>query len=151
MSSQPGSRPRPGSRRPSGSRPDAAPPTLVCPTRQTLDRLADRWTVVLIGRLESAPQRFGQLRDAAKGISEKMLTQTLRGLERDGFLTRRPVASMPPQVEYLLTPLGHSVLEPLAVLRAWAGQHIEEVERSRLAFDDGDSAPAAAERPVPRL
>ena len=133
----PGSRPRPGSRRPVRSRPDDTPPSLVCPTRQTLDRLADRWTVVLIEQLESGPQRFGRLRDAADGISEKMLTQTLRGLERDGFIALRSVAATPGQVEYLLTPLGRSVLEPLAAVRAWAGRHIVEVERSRLAFDNG--------------
>ena len=92
---------------------------------------------MLIGQLESGPQRFGQLRDSADGISEKMLTQTLRGLERDGFVARRPDAMMPPQVEYLLTPLGHSVLKPLAVLRAWAKQHISDVEQSRAAFDNG--------------
>jgi DNA-binding HxlR family transcriptional regulator len=107
----------------------------VCPTRQTLDRLADRWTVVLIGHLENGPRRFGQLRDAVDGISEKMLTQTLRGLERDGFVARRPDPVLPPQVQYLLTPLGQSVLPPLAAIRAWAQQHIGEVERSRHAFD----------------
>jgi DNA-binding HxlR family transcriptional regulator len=136
MSSQPGSRPRPGSRRPVRSRPDDAPPSLLCPTRQTLDRLADRWTVVLIELLKSGPQRFGQLRDAVDGISEKMLTQTLRNLERDGFIARRSVARMP-QVEYLLMPLGYSVLEPLAAIRAWSKQNISHIERSRLAFDNG--------------
>src|ERR1700712_5585212 len=134
MSSQPGSRPRPGSRRPVRGRPVDVPPTLLCPTRQTLDRLADRWTVVLIELLEIGPQRFGQLRDAADGISEKMLTQTLRNLERDGFIARRSVARMPPQVEYLLMPLGQSVLEPIAAIRAWSKQHISDIERSRMAF-----------------
>jgi DNA-binding HxlR family transcriptional regulator len=137
MSSQPGSRPRPGSRRPAQSRSADAPPTLICPTRQTLDRLADRWTVVLIWRLESGPLRFGQLRDAVAGISEKMLTQTLRGLERDGFVARRSEAGISPQVEYLLTPLGRSVLAPLAVVRSWAHQNFSDVERSRAAFDKG--------------
>lgn len=98
---------------------------------------------MLIGQLESGPRRFGQLRDAAAGISEKMLTQTLRSLERDGFVTRRSdAAKVPqdaakvPQVWYLLTPLGHSVLEPLAAVRSWAHQNIEGIERSRLTFDD---------------
>lgn len=136
MSSPSGSRPRPGSRRPVRGRPDDVPPSRDCPTRQTLDRLADRWTVVLIEQLEGGPRRFGQLRDAAEGISEKMLTQTLRNLERDGFIARRSVAMAPPQVEYLLMPLGHSVLEPLAAIRAWAKQHISDMERSRLAFDN---------------
>ena len=137
MSSQRESRPRPGSRRPARSRCGDVPPTLICPTRQTLDRLADRWTVVLIGQLESGPLRFGQLRDATAGISEKMLTQTLRGLERDGFVSRRPGAETSPRVEYQLTPLGRSVLEPLAAVRSWAHQHINDVERARLDFDKG--------------
>lgn len=92
---------------------------------------------MLIGQLESGPLRFGQLRDATAGISEKMLTQTLRGLERDGFVTRRADAEVPPQVEYRLTPLGHSVLEPLAAVRSWAQRHISDVERARLDFDKG--------------
>ncbi|MBB4962420.1 DNA-binding HxlR family transcriptional regulator [Micromonospora polyrhachis] len=90
---------------------------------------------MLIGQLESGPMRFGQLRDAVAGISEKMLTQTLRGLERDGFVTRRSDAEISPQVEYRLTPLGHSVLEPLAAVRSWAQHHINDIERSRLAFE----------------
>jgi DNA-binding HxlR family transcriptional regulator len=81
--------------------------------------------------------RFGQLRDAVAGISEKMLTQTLRGLERDGFVARRSDVEISPQMEYLLTPLGHSVLKPPAAVRSWAHQHFNEVERSRVAFDRG--------------
>jgi DNA-binding HxlR family transcriptional regulator len=92
---------------------------------------------VLIGQLESGPLRFGQLRDAAGGISEKMLTQTLRSLERDGFVARRLDAAKVPQTWYLLTPLGHSVLEPLAAVRCWAHQNIDGIERSRLVFDEG--------------
>ncbi|WP_436536230.1 winged helix-turn-helix transcriptional regulator [Actinoplanes sp. HUAS TT8] len=135
MSSPPRIRPRPGSRRSARDRSEAAPPTLTCPTRQTLDRLADRWTVVLLDQLENGPRRFGQLRDAADGISEKMLTQTLRSLERDGFVTRRSDTAKVPQVWYLLTPLGRSVLEPLAAVRSWAHQNIDGIERSRLSFD----------------
>lgn len=92
---------------------------------------------MLIWRLEGGPLRFGQLRDAVAGISEKMLTQTLRGLERDGFVARRSGAGMPPQVEYRLTPLGRSVLEPLAAVRSWAHQNFGDVERSRVVYDQG--------------
>jgi DNA-binding HxlR family transcriptional regulator len=102
-----------------------------------LDRLADRWTVVLIEQLARGPLRFGQLREGTAGISEKMLTQTLRGLERDGFVIRRADAAVAPQVEYRLAPLGHSVLEPLAAIRSWAHQHIGDVGRARLDFDEG--------------
>lgn len=90
---------------------------------------------MLIGQLESGPLRFGQLRDGTAGISEKMLTQTLRSLERDGFVTRRSGPGVSPQVEYRLTQLGHSVLEPIAAVRSWAQQHISDVERARLDFD----------------
>jgi DNA-binding HxlR family transcriptional regulator len=137
MSSQTGSRPRPGSRRPAHARPVEEPCTLSCPTRQTLDRLADRWTVVLLGHLETGAKRFGQLRESTAGISEKMLTQTLRGLERDGLVGRRVHPGVAPQVEYRLTTLGRSLLDPLAAVRFWAHRHIDEIERARVAYDEG--------------
>ncbi len=140
MSSQIGSRPRPGSRRAAHARLVQAPRTLTCPTRQTLDRLADRWTVVLLGHLETGAKRFGQLRDSTAGISEKMLTQTLRGLERDGLVARRVRPGVTPQVEYRLTTLGRSLLDPLAAVRSWAQRHITEIERARIDYDGSDTA-----------
>lgn len=136
MSSQIGTRPRPGSRRPVHARPVQEPCTLTCPTRQTLDRLADRWTVVLLGHLETGVQRFGQLRDSTAGISEKMLTQTLRGLERDGLVARRVRPGVAPQVDYELTTLGRSLLDPLAAVRSWAQRHIAEMESARVDYDE---------------
>lgn len=140
MSSQTGSRPRPGSRRPAQAVPVLEPCTLTCPTRQTLDRLADRWTVVLLEHLETGAKRFGQLRDSTAGISEKVLTQTLRSLERDGLIARRVHPGAAPQVEYRLTTLGRSLLDPLAMVRSWAQRHIAEIELARLDYDEAGTA-----------
>lgn len=106
----------------------------------TVDELADRWTVVLLGHLETGAKRFGQLRDSTTGISEKMLTQTLRGLERDGLVARRACPGVTPPVEYRLTTLGRSLLDPLAAVRSWAQQHIAEIERARIDYDGSDRA-----------
>src|ERR1700754_1175008 len=105
---------RPGSRLPAQA--DAECPT-TCPTRQTLDRLADRWTVELIESLAYGAKRFGQLRTTIGGISEKMLTQTLRSLQRDGLIQRHTLPGIPPGAEYHLTDLGRSLLEPLTAVR----------------------------------
>ena len=140
MSSRTGSRPRPGSRRPAQAVPVHEPCTLTCPTRQTLDRLADRWTVVLLEHLGTGAKRFGQLRDSTAGISEKVLTQTLRSLERDGLIARRVHPGAAPQVEYRLTTLGRSLLDPLAMVRSWAQRHIAEIERARLDYDEAGTA-----------
>jgi DNA-binding HxlR family transcriptional regulator len=123
---------RPGSRLPARAE-TACPAT--CPTRQTLARLADRWTVELIESLASRAQRFGELRAAISGISEKMLTQTLRSLERDGFVHRRELPGIPPGAEYRLTDLGRSLLEPLTAVRAWSRRHMDDVEQARSAYD----------------
>jgi DNA-binding HxlR family transcriptional regulator len=106
-----------------------------CSTRQTLDRLADRWTVVLLDSLAGGGRRFAELRAAAPGISEKMLTQTLRSLERDGLIERRVLPSVPPGTDYRLTVLGRSLLEPLAAVRAWGREHLAAVEESRAGYD----------------
>ncbi len=91
---------------------------------------------MLLGHLETGTKRFGQLRASTAGISEKMLTQTVRGLERDGLVARRVHAGAVPQVEYRLTTLGRSLLDPLAVVRSWAQQHITEMERARVDYDE---------------
>jgi DNA-binding HxlR family transcriptional regulator len=126
-------RPRPGSLLPAHT--DRNCPT-TCPTRQTLARLADRWTIVLVERLATGPQRFAQLRAATRGISEKMLTQTLRSLERDGLVRRDPLPGNPPSVEYHLTELGRSLLEPLEAVRTWSDRHIKDVEAARAFYDN---------------
>jgi DNA-binding HxlR family transcriptional regulator len=134
-------RPRPGTRRPARARLTdghlANVYSAACPTRQALDRLADKWTILLIGSLEASPKRFGQLRDSVDGISEKMLTQTLRSLERDGLVTRHVYPGSRQRVEYQLTSLGRSLREPLAAVRAWAERHINDIERARADYDDG--------------
>lgn len=107
-----------------------------CPSRQTLDRLADKWSVLLIGSLETGPKRFGQLRDQIDGISEKMLTQTLRSLERDGLVSRNAEPSVPPRVTYRLTELGATLGAPMAAVRAWAERYIDDVERARANYPE---------------
>ena len=102
-----------------------------CPTRQALDRIADKWTALIVGLLAERPHRFNELRRAIDGISQKVLTQTLRSLEVDGLLTRRELGGKPVSVEYALTPLGRSLVAPLAAIRDWAEQHIEEVLAAR--------------------
>ena len=106
-----------------------------CPTRTALDTIADRWTTLVINLLSEGPQRFGALRRSIGGISQKMLTQTLRQLERDGLVSRRVYPTTPPSVEYALTPLGETLIEPLGALRDWSVAYIEQVLTARAAFD----------------
>lgn len=102
-----------------------------CPARTTLNLVADTWSVVVVFALGSGPQRYRDLLDRIGGVSKKMLTQTLRKLERNALVERRSLATAPPGVEYRLTSLGHSLLEPVSVLARWAEEHAEE-----LADDD---------------
>lgn len=122
-------RPRPGSPGPIGAADERIR------ERVGMDRLADRWSSPLIAHLAEGPQRFGEIRSAMTGISEKMLTQTLRGLERDGLVDRKDYGTVPPRVEYSLTALGHSLREPLAALCHWGQTHGDEVESARENYD----------------
>lgn len=106
-----------------------------CPTRMVLDRIADKWTVLTIGALASETKRFGQLRRELDGVSQKMLTQTLRGLERDGIVHRKVYATVPPKVEYSLTELGQTLTGLLEELRLWSESHIESVLKARQHYD----------------
>lgn len=106
-----------------------------CPTRELLDRLASKWAVLVIDALHDGTMRFSELRRRLDGVSQKMLTETLRSLERDGFVTRKVYASVPPKVEYTLTPLGASLHEPVSALRHWSERHINEVERAQARHD----------------
>lgn len=106
-----------------------------CPTRQVLDCVADKWAVLIIGLLIAGPRRFGVIRRDIQGISQKMLTQTLRALERDGLVLRVVTESANSAVEYSLTPLGTSLSATLDQLRLWAQQNIEAVIQSREVFD----------------
>jgi DNA-binding HxlR family transcriptional regulator len=106
-----------------------------CPTRMALNRIADKWTVMIVGRLAKGTLRFGELRREILGVSQKMLTQTLRGLERDGLVTRQVFATIPPKVEYSLTPLGRTLIKVLEQIRGWAEGNIEAVLAAQKAFD----------------
>jgi len=113
-----------------------------CPTRRVLDRIADKWTVLVVGVLAEGTLRFGQLRREVTGISQKVLTETLRDLERDGIVSRKVYASVPPRVEYSLTPLGRSLTGLLDSVRSWAETHIEAVLESQKAYDDAGRSDA---------
>ena len=113
-----------------------------CPTRAALDRLAGKWTVLIVDLLGDGRCRFRDLSKRIGGISQKMLTQTLRELEADGYVTRTVFPTIPPRVEYELTPLGNSLHELLSRIRDWAETNINEVEaaRSRYANKQSESA-----------
>lgn len=106
-----------------------------CPTRQVLDRIGDKWTVLIIGLLEGRPKRFSELQRSIIGISHKMLTQTLRNLERDGLVHRTLYPEVPPRVEYALTPLGETLCTPITAIRHWAEENITAVTTAQAIFD----------------
>ncbi|WP_446666689.1 winged helix-turn-helix transcriptional regulator [Flexivirga sp. B27] len=106
-----------------------------CPTRVLLDRVGDKWTVLVIGALADGPMRFSTLRDRVGGVSGKVLTATLRALARDGLVTRTAYPTIPPRVDYELTELGRSLQDPLDVIRDWSEQHIAAVIAHREKFD----------------
>ncbi|MBP2478185.1 DNA-binding HxlR family transcriptional regulator [Crossiella equi] len=106
-----------------------------CPTRQLLDRIGDQWTVLIVLSLEQGPRRFTEISHTVSGISQKVLSQTLRSLVRDGMLTRTAYAEVPPRVEYALTDLGRSLADAVSYLDRWAREHMGDVLAARLAFD----------------
>ncbi|WP_449385920.1 winged helix-turn-helix transcriptional regulator [Cellulomonas soli] len=106
-----------------------------CPTRQLLDRIGDRWTVLVVGTLADGPLRFSEVARRVDGVSQKMLTQTLRALERDGLVTRTHYPEIPPRVEYELTEAGRTLQEPLRALELWAERHMAGVLSAREEYD----------------
>ena len=106
-----------------------------CPTHHLLARISDKWVSLILCALAGGPMRYSDLGRKIAGVSQKMLTQTLRTLERDGLLTRTVTPSVPVRVDYELTPLGQSLLPVMAAIKAWAESHIEEVEAARVAYD----------------
>jgi len=106
-----------------------------CPSRQVLDRIGDRWSVLVVAVLRDGPKRYGELAATIQGVSQKMLTQTLRGLERDGLVTRTVHAAVPPRVDYALTDLGRSLLGLVSALESWATTHIGDVLAARDCYD----------------
>ncbi|MEJ3744596.1 helix-turn-helix domain-containing protein [Actinomycetes bacterium KLBMP 9797] len=106
-----------------------------CPTHRVLNRLGDRWVSLILKELAGGPRRRGELGRTIAGATQKMLTQTLRVLERDGLVARTVTPSVPPRVEYRLTPLGDSLLPVLAVVTAWAERHIGDIDAARAVYD----------------
>ena len=106
-----------------------------CPTRLLLDRIGDKWTVLIIGLLLDGPMRFNALRRAIGGVTQKMLSQTLKILERDGLATREVIPGAPVAVEYALTPLGQTLATTIEGLQQWARDHIAEVAAARARYD----------------
>jgi len=106
-----------------------------CPVRGVLDRIGDKWSTLIIITLSEKPLRFGQLRRTIPDISQRMLTQTLRDLQRDGLISRQVFATQPPSVEYRLTEMGQSLLDPLAALVRWADAHYGAIRGARSVYD----------------
>ncbi len=106
-----------------------------CPSRQVLSVLSDKWVSMVICTLADGPRRYSQLRTAIAGVSQKMLTQTLRTLEREGLVSRTITAAVPVRVDYELTPLGHTLLPVIMAIKHWAEHHIEAVTAARAAYD----------------
>ncbi|MDZ4365393.1 helix-turn-helix domain-containing protein [Brevundimonas sp.] len=107
----------------------------LCPTRQILDRIGDKWTVLVVQVLDEGPMRFNGLKRRISGVSQKMLAQTLRHLERDGLVSRRVFPTTPVTVEYALTPLGQTLVGALTPLIAWSEGRIGDVTAARAVFD----------------
>ncbi len=106
-----------------------------CPIRDVLDRVGDKWSVLIVKSLEPGPLRFGALRREIEDISQRMLTETLRHLQRDGMVSRTVYPTTPPAVEYALTPLGQSLLVAMSGLAEWSAQHHSAIRVARKVFD----------------
>ena len=100
-----------------------------------LARIGDKWSVLIVSLLGDGPKRFSEIKRTVGGISQRMLTLTLRGLERDGLVTRTVTPSIPPRVDYELTDLGRSLLRPVEALGLWARQHQPQIQAAQQAFD----------------
>ena len=106
-----------------------------CPTRLVLDRIGDKWTVLVVLLLNDGPRRFSELRGTLGRVAPKVLTQTLRRMERDGLVTREIFAEVPPRVQYALTSLGSSLIEPIAVIADWAEVNVGQITAAQAAYD----------------
>ncbi|MEV4598869.1 helix-turn-helix domain-containing protein [Amycolatopsis sp. NPDC049253] len=120
--------------------PDMFHPT--CPSSIMPIRIGDKWSAMIIVCLEQGPRRFSELRVPIHGATPKVLTQTLRALERDGMITRTVYAEVPPRVEYELTPLGRTLLDPIAACRRWAQEHLPTLLAAREAYENHTTQPA---------
>ena len=123
------------SKSPRHTRDTGPDPDPQCEVRTILDRIADKWSLLVICILANGVRRFSELRREIDGISQRMLTLTLRQLEREGLVTRTVFPVVPPRVDYELTPLGSTLLETIQTLVAWAGEHGNEIIEARAAYD----------------
>jgi DNA-binding HxlR family transcriptional regulator len=114
-----------------------------CPSRQVFDMVGNKWVGLIVAALSDGPMRHGELRTLIAGISQKMLTQSLRALEADGLVTRTVTATVPPRVDYELTPLGHDLFTVIRPLKEWAEQHMPQILEHRQATG-GATAPCVS-------
>jgi len=114
-----------------------------CRIREILERVGDKWSLLVIFHLGDGPQRFTGLKRSIDGVSQRMLTVTLRGLERDGIVSRTMYPVVPPRVEYALTPLGTTLLDVAGAIVSWADAHLAEVDAARAAYDARAAAAAS--------
>ena len=110
-------------------------PTACLAVREVLNRVGDKWSVLIVQLLAGGPKRFSDLRRAIEGISQRMLTLTLKGLERDGLVTRTVYPTVPPRVEYELTDLGRTLRKPIQTLAKWAQENREQIQTARNRYD----------------
>ncbi len=118
------------------------------PVREVLDRVGDKWSLLVIGLLGDGVHRFNEIRRGVDGISQRMLAVTLRGLERDGLIARRVYPTVPPRVEYSLTVMGHTLLRTVCDLVEWADRYAVEIDSAREAYD-GRAPQRSDEQPAP--
>jgi DNA-binding HxlR family transcriptional regulator len=107
-----------------------------CPSRQVLDAISDKWVTLVLSALADGPRRYSDLSRQIAGVSQKMLTQTLRQLERDGLVTRTITPAVPVRVDYQLTALGETILPVVGAIKDWSETHITEIHAARRAYDD---------------
>ena len=107
-----------------------------CPSRQVLDAISDKWVTLVLTALADGPLRYGELARRIAGVSQKMLTQTLRRLERDGLLTRTITPTVPVRVDYELTALGETILPVVVAIKQWSEAHITEIHAARDTYDE---------------
>ena len=112
----------------------------ICPVRHVLKGIADKWTILILAGLKAGRKRFSEIKRLVPDVSQRMLTQTLRKLERDGYVTREVTPSIPPRVDYELTDLGCSLVAQLAPLARWADDHRDRVVRARAEYDQANGA-----------
>lgn len=119
-----------------------------CPVREVLNRIGDKWSILIVAMLRDGSMRFSELRRSVDGISQRMLTLTLRGLERDGLVKRTVTPTTPPRVDYTLTRLGRTLLEPIMALAEWADANRPAIRTARQRFDETDRSGARLPSPA---